>query len=307
MHWPGFATPVPHVWAPAAWRVAEDALAFGDRATDTDPSAQPWGRPKSAFAELTDEFYLRHFLPLDTSDAMAVADFCAQYGPVGLPDHSDLPRNVQWPPVAPLPSPWNVAEDADDPADSLEQYGVLPEALPCFVERVQRISGVAVYQGVLRNLTLLWWYVSGAADDAQIEQEWAPVWHPTTGGKDSRWTPDRAVAVLGRTLSPALTPFHVQIGPPSHNSPFGRGRPVNVYAAMCLQLANHIAGAAPYQQCAECGKLFVRKQDPRYRMGQRRAAGSRFCTATCENRYHQRRHRQRQRERRHQKTGEETA
>jgi hypothetical protein len=71
---------------------------------------------------------------------------------------------------------------------------------------------------------------------------------------------------------------------------------INVYQAMCLQFANHVAEAAPIRRCESCGQLFVRKSDRRYRMGQSRLSGRKFSSDTCEDRYYHRRRREKMRQ-----------
>ena len=103
-----------------------------------------------------------------------------------------------------------------------------------------------------------------------------------------------AAGLLALGLNAALTHFHVRVIP---KLPEPRWAPIiNVYQAMCLQLANHIAENAVYLKCAaeDCDKLFVRTEGYS-RYGFHRLSGHKYCSELCANRQAQREYRRRQR------------
>jgi len=323
-HWPGASVPIPPVFKPDVWLLDDHVLLFGRAAgRDLDALGEqlPSGLAGWDLADVPDELYLRRFLHMDASDAEQVRAFCADYGPVGDPD--DEMRDFPWGALregrvmlgdfetgAEAPMPKVGFEDtAKAPlrqtlarlfAGDMEWFeavfserGMSPTPLALY--GAQTITQVAAYQAVLRYMLKMWVALSGQKDiEAVVGLQSRRSAVPMLDGAGV-WLGQQGGAFLAKFFDPALTPFHVHLDA-------GFPRPLselpNVYQAMCLQLANHIAEEAPFRPCEECGTIFARKQDRRYTMGQRRLTGGRFCSDTCEDRFHQRRHRQKKREER---------
>ena len=107
-----------------------------------------------------------------------------------------------------------------------------------------------------------------------------------------------AVARLQRTLNACLAEFQVHIDVEG----LGEAEPAReptLYAAMGLQLADHIARRVGYKRCKneKCGRLFVRQrgESPTGRYHQE---GVKYCSKECASRQTQREYRRNQAKRR---------
>jgi hypothetical protein len=167
---------------------------------------------------------------------------------------------------------------------AFKERGISP--LPYDVHGFQTLAQVALYHAVLTYAVRLWRHLSGQAGDPNAgpkshAQSAAPSlkdWPLFSGGWGHEFLAD--------FLNPSLTPFHVRLDSGRARQPWDLP---NVYQAMCLQLANHIAESVEYRHCrAEgCGRLFVRQQG-RAKQEQHRVRGVLyFCSDTCANRQHQ--------------------
>ena len=301
------------------WLLDEHVLIFG-RASGRDFDALGEQLPPAManweLAELPDELYLRRFLRLDAANAEQVRSFCADYGVVGEPDDmSDFPLGVlddaramfadsetgvepRLPSVGfedtaapPLRQTWARiwARDRDWFDAMFSERGISP--VPLVVYAAQTITQVAAYQTVFRYMLKMWLTLSEQIDVkgvADLRSSQSPV--PMLDGAGV-WLGQYGCDLLARFLNTALTPFHVRLDS-------GLPRPIselpNVYQAMCLQLANHIAENARYRPCAaeDCDNPFVRTEGYS-RYGQNRLRGNKYCSQRCANRQAQRDYRRR--------------
>jgi hypothetical protein len=287
-HWPGRPVVPPDVLVPQVRLVDDDVLLFGTNdISDTQQVALP------------DEAYLREFFTLDSTDLNAVLNFCERYGPVGWSDHSDLPAEVcrsmtlRTDDAYTMPSPWDML-DHEGLYDDLR--GNLPKILAENFEplpfqsiwRVQRASEIRLYHGVFLDLVELWQTVLEGRDAEGLQNDWhTDYWDPPRGEGSSIRSAD-PVSKLVRGLNPALSAFHVRLEEGDDSEPVLG----NVYAVLCLQLANHIAERATYRRCAAtgCGQLFVRQRGPD-RDRHRTQGVLHFCSDDCANRQAQSNHR----------------
>jgi hypothetical protein len=289
-HWPGRPVVPPDVLVPQVRLVDDDVLLFGtnDYVSDTQQVALP------------DEAYLREFCTLDSTDLNAVLSFCERYGPVGWSDHSDLPGEVienmyfRTDDTYHLPHPWDMVEDElrrGDLRDDLHKILAENVAKPLpfkSIRRVQRASEIRLYHGVFLDLVELWQTVLEGRDAEGLQDNWhTDYWDPPRGEGSSIRSAD-PVSKLVRGLNPALSAFHVRLEEGDDSEPVLG----NVYAVLCLQLANHIAERATYRRCAAtgCGQLFVRQRGPD-RDRHRTRGVLHFCSDDCANRQAQSNHR----------------
>jgi len=99
-----------------------------------------------------------------------------------------------------------------------------------------------------------------------------------------------------RSMNEGLKAFTVRVELPirtTMNFTFTLGEPrPDLYSALCLQLANHIAEGTTVRRCQSetCQKMFVRQQGGA-RHGQHRTTGVMYCSTYCGNAQWQREHR----------------
>lgn len=308
-HWPGVKSPVPAVFRLHVWLVDNRVLVYG--LTEKEPLPQT--------VHLPDELYLRRFLPLDVANPEEVHSFSADYGMIGNNEMTDIGWVVHHAAFAStldsstsfslgrdgVRGAWRVVLREGHVADwqqtgeepwtdtmwcrsALAERGVAP--LPLFVLGVQTVEEVSIYHAVLSEMFRLWRELSGQLSAASADAEraaTAPRWRLRFSGATSD--------LLAAMINPALSPFHVRLETGSRQ-PLDVDAVPNVYQAMCLQLANHIAENAAYRLCAAegCNRLFVRTEGYS-RYGHNRTRGNKFCSMSCANRQHQREYRRRQR------------
>lgn len=272
-NWPGVPLTPPKVLAHACELYAGKWLVYGFGAND---------RGFDRWVTVPDELYLREFWHLDTADPAAVADFCGKYGPLGIGPES----------LPPGPSHRLSRTPCYARSESELDHLVAGSEMAASMMALEHVSEAAIYQSTLRDLTRTWRFIQGRLSEAELLEAWeTPDWSPAPHG-GFEFSPDIHLAF---GLTPALRPFHVRIEVPDDDGGVMNDWQANAYEIMCLQLANHIAEGAPLKRCDECSALFARKRDRRYAARQRRLSGGRFCSDTCEDRFHQRRHRQKKR------------
>jgi hypothetical protein len=318
--WPGTVLPVPPILVPQVRRVSSDV----DESNAVELLV--FGTAQGAWEEVSvvtvpPELYLHEFMDLDTSDQGAVLAFCQQYGPVGAQDRADLPPDVRLTGLSNkrcvLPRLWDFVHDhiagrgiiltqASEQFDSSELRSLQQARLSreqtidfeyaqeeggdpyAFAQLNQiwaahRASQVAVYQDCLHNLVSLWRYFAEGWSREELQSHW----------RGSEWDFDLFVKVpehaLRHGLNNALSPFHVRLEDPQEPPSLSQ-IDLNIYQAMCLQLANHIAEHATYHRCANetCGRLFVRQRGgseiARTRgaeHGQYHTSGVLYCSPQC--------------------------
>lgn len=292
--WPGSVLAVPAV---ARWevRLSEDrrCLIF----TWDHALAAKGERP---LASVPDELYLREFAALKADSPEAVRDFCALYGPIGQQRmvlganpgdfyhhdyYFDLVSEVQRPLME-----WR--HKIMKGSERFELHGRGEDTMVA----VRPVADAAHYQCTLRNLVLLWRAVQGDIRPEELPAEWGDLLYAGLWGQ--RWRATQTDATLEselcRGLNAALTPYHVRLEPVAASHPYA-----DIYAAMCLQLANHIVEGAAYRRCqnGSCQRLFVRQRGrstPARR--DHRTEGVLYCSAACARTQSSREWRRRKRE-----------
>ncbi len=207
--WPGSVVPVPALLLPQVRLVKRQALLFGSTAKPGDEKTD-W-----EIAELPPEFYLREFLELETSDSEVVLAFCQRWGPVGnydCTDLADLPFAGRFAREADgkMPLPWHPGRppvEAETRKRSMWRAGLRQ------LTEVHSVGRVGIYQDALRNMVLLWRFISGDIGAAELAEEARPPHgHPYLGLSRDRLRNleiSRASFELVTQLNWALTPFHV--------------------------------------------------------------------------------------------------
>ena len=228
-----------------------------------------------------DELYLREFLDLDADDPAAVLAFCAAYGPVGAFDLSDLPRPFRMP----IAFVYEEVYEGRNPPDGSAIKGHIGS---------HTVENVAAFQCGVRIMVSLWRCLTGEVSIGEIDKLVVEAGGPSLlFEKRGGLSRELSVAFeLRAYLNQGLAPYHVRLEV-GDGSAWGIGGH-NVYNAMCLQLANHIAENARYRPCAaeDCGNLFVRTEGYS-RYGQNRLRGNKYCSQRCANRQAQRDYRRR--------------
>ncbi len=279
--WPGTVLAVPEV---ARWdvRLSEDrrCLIF----TWDHALAVNGERP---LASVPDELYLREFAELEASSPEAVRDFCGRYGFIGQQRmvlganagdfyHHDYYFDLVSEAQRPL-TDWR--HKIMKGSERVDLHGSNED----LVVAVRPVADAAHYQCVLRNLVLLWRTLQGDISPEELSAKWGDLLYPGLWGQ--RWRATRAEETLERELcrglNAALTPYHVRLEPVAARHP---GPYADIYAAMCLQLANHIVEGATYRRCQNesCRRLFVRQRGrstPARR--DHRTEGVLYCSAAC--------------------------
>jgi len=281
-HWPGQAVPVPPVMVLPVELTDGGFLEYSSLDLADDRSA--W---ITARRPIPDELYLREFMSLDLEDSGAVLDFARRYGRLETPGWRDLPTTMM--------------VDEDGPVPTMAELDALTEAHHPRTGGgvyVSHLEVFALHARVLRDIVRMWVAFSEEGSLASAVEAWeSPAMRPAAE------SPEVGVAILLPLLvDPALQHFHVRCvghvdgGGTMPDDIMGSPHP-SVYAAMALQLANHIAESATYRRChAEgCGRLFVNQQG-RSKYGQHRSRGLlKYCSDTCANRQAQRDYRRRKR------------
>lgn len=144
---------------------------------------------------------------------------------------------------------------------------------------------------LLRDLVRIW---RAHQDEISFDEAWRS-WEseefylgPADAGGVDEMLAVRMRWFLASHLSHALKPFHLSVSARSEEVTLEeRGRfrsewDFSLFAAMCLQFANHIAEKATYHVCRNetCGHLFVRQRG-RAVQGQYRTAGVVYCSPAC--------------------------
>ena len=275
--WPGEPVPVPPVFALTLEPGDDNTLAFGP------PARWP--------IELPMELYLRELLPLDLESPDEIRRFSEKWGQIARPGLADVTPTAQ----------------SLIPDNASMWFGPTSE----YVERVAADAEAATPQGhewrgwqQPRNFL----HLDEFRTHAHVLRDLARIWDAQTKGGDysgvvAAWESkefgmSEAFALHSRPepllklffvahLNHALQSFHVALEVEDHDDAvigalrFGGWHPTP-YAAMCLQLANHVAEHATYLHCANetCPRLFVR-QEGRARHKQYRRQGVMYCSLSC--------------------------
>jgi hypothetical protein len=268
--WPGSVVPVP----PVRVRPVElngDWLDF-----DTDALAA------SDLVEIPDEMYLRELRELDLSEPEALLKFASQYGQLNVwgleTGFSELGSRDDFPALR-----TRTELEADDRAGSGKS--------PAF----SHVNGYAAHAIVLRNSAEIWHHYLNAGDAFDVsELQWEGL--DLMGYRQPINTAE-ALNYLADTLYAGLADFRPHVLLDGVEQWAGRPAETSLFAALCLQLMNHITERAPYRRCANetCRRVFVRQRDGRARYEIQRTEGVRYCSRRCANAQTQRDYRRSQR------------
>ena len=291
--WPGTQVPVPRLRVSQARLLPPGIIIFGSESEEHDVAGL--AREKRV-VELPAELYVREFMEVDASDAAATEAFCRRYGPVGEWALADLPAaqaaGARWPTGRCfLPEPWRSLElgvargaaafDADIAGtigDALGEALALAELVGFkTVAQNHPLSQVGLYQDVMHDMICIWRLFSEGSSHEELTSE-LRVFATTEGDA----TDAGRAAQLAEALNRALSPFTVRLEGRMAADEGLSTDDVNVYQAMCLQLANHIAENATYRRCANepCGRRFVRQRGGA-KFGQHHTSSVLYCTPQC--------------------------
>jgi hypothetical protein len=219
---------------------------------------RPWSK-----TTLPDEFFLRELRDLDVTSPGAILDFVntygmlsARYGGRAMPSEraGTRPR-------------WNLTEfaellDADPVPRHIREIALSAQILRDGVETWLALQGAAPMDGLQERLE------SGVLDETRDTEETA--------------------TQLALLLNWGLQPFQVRVSiepvgaDPEAGVPYFPGHHPDLFGAVCLQVANHIAEGATYSRCKNetCGGYFYRQRG-RAEYGQHRTGGLKYCSSTC--------------------------
>jgi hypothetical protein len=256
--WPGTAVPVP-----AVSRFADVKLDVGGYLLFQDPVEQ---------VELPPELCLRELFELDTASNDDVLQFLRCYGVLGR-------RFVGLLPVGGAP--------AQPP-----EFRMAPHA-------TNHVRDAALFLKTARALTRHWIAVD---EGTEIREAWAAEMWGDEGYKLRIGTAGALWDWFVRSMNEGLRAFTVRVEYPITTTSdvrftLGLPRP-DLYSALCLQLANHIAEGLSVRRCQNetCNRRFVRQHDGA-RHKQNRTIGVMYCSKSCANSQWQREHRRRTRQR----------
>lgn len=257
----------------------------------------PWTDPgdPEIFSEIPEELYLREVQEVDLNDPEAIRDFCANYGRVGHPSWGELGMNHLWTRVS--SGEFSVVyHDVSMEWNRRKQEN--PQGYDPFDQRQwAHVNEVAAHLAVIRNCTNIWRnHLWRGADFSDDDLAFIP-WDGTDlAGASRPPTVNQAATYLAESLSMGLQTFHAHVRLTEGQKVQGMFQAATTYAALCLQLYNHIASDAPYHVCANetCGRVFVTQRNGRSEYGIRRTEGVKYCSRSCANAQAQREYRRRQ-------------
>lgn len=273
--------PMPLVerWGPS--KVGRGGMIVPDDIDEPLTEQQRWYEPD-------DELYLRELRELDLESAEAIAAFTAEFGSLGGTVWSDV-----------IPPEWvEGALDEADPNEAMGRYhrmiqGRMFPELKLIAERgvigrdIHDADWVGVFHpdefrvraGLVRDMTRVWDCYTGGLDITDVVLGWESTWvHPQPGNIE------RALRdFLVPALNHGLQPFHQRLSVQDASEPAPPPPKAQLYAALCLQLANHIGEDAVYRRCAHegCSTIFKRQRG-RAAHGQKRTDAI-YCSAAHAN------------------------
>lgn len=228
------------------------------------------------------ELYLRGLLEVDLDSSEELSGFVAEHGRLDV-DLFD-PRS-RWP----FLNAYEVSRfDPPDP-EGEDLWSLLGKASYVAGDHLNLNHGFLVpldvtrrYLKTARALSRHWIAHSAKGD---LEAAWEQEGFSRPKSVDDAW---RRFTDL---LNPGLEPFHVRVGVRG-----GAPEAPNLFTALCLQIANHVAERATVKQCAneKCGRFFFR-QEGRAVHGHYKTEGVLFCSKSCARAQAQRRYQRKKR------------
>ncbi len=251
------------------------------------PGLLVFGPPFRYLVELPIELYLRELFDLDLDDEEQLRDFSAQYGLLATPGLGEItPRYREADGTALRRGPRN-----EEQLRKLWAEMSLPAGLRRgeFDNREYLlVNEFRLHVCLLRDLVRIF---RAHKDEISFDEAWQS-WESEeflvslAGPGEARAVDMRRF--LATHLSHALRPFHLLVSTRSEEysleerKHFRSDWDFSPFAAMCLQLANHVAENAAYHVCRNetCGHLFVRQRG-RATAGQYRTKNVLYCSPTC--------------------------
>ena len=277
--WPNEAIPVPAVVVPTLSLWDDVVMAFRG--------------PFDHVVEIPEELYLRQVMQLDLEDPAAIQRFVELYGPLGQPGLVEITPSSALVPMGLLGSSW-LGPDVEFVATLREEVeGHVPPgwAEGQWESRLYlHLDEFRAHARLLRDLVRIWRACTG--DEMtydQVIKKWESPNRVILGlaRGDTSGPEGPLLLFLAELLNHALQPFRVHLEVDTADEldleqiHIGRWQPT-LFAALCLQLANHIAEGAVYRRCANerCGRLFFRQVGSAAK-NRHRVSGVKYCSTGC--------------------------
>ena len=249
--------------------------------------------PFDHIVKIPEELYLRHVMRLDLDDLAAIHKFVERYGPLGQPGLVEMTPTSALAPIGLLGSSW-LGPDVDFVAglrEEVERHAPAGWAKGRWDSRLYlHVDEFRAHARLLRDLVRIW---RACTNDEITFNQVIKKWESpnrvilSLARGDTNGPEGPLLLFLAELLNHALQPFRVHLEVDTADElaleqiHVGRWQP-SLFAALCLQLANHIAEGAIYRRCANqrCGQLFYRQVGSEAK-NRHRVAGVKYCSTGC--------------------------
>lgn len=195
------------------------------------------------------ELFLRELLDLDPSDHAAVIEFVQTHGQI----------------TSRYSNPSAIPEEA---------AAVVNRRPPRCQEFWNHVVDVEWWLRTARALTGHWLAVHAGDDPAEA---WMAEGFMPGYDLDEEW----AWMQFVEHLNYGLSEYRLRVERIWPSTGYVQGAPVtDLFSALCLQLAHHLAEDAVVRHCGHCGRPFVRQLGGA-KQGQHRLEGVMYCTISC--------------------------